>query len=85
MSPEFWAIVAAAVGLAGLVISGNRSLAARMDRMNDRMDRMNDRMDRMDARIDRMEAAIVALGERMAHLEGLLEGLREAIAHNRAA
>ena len=25
------------------------------------------------------------LRERMAHLEGLLEGLREAIAHNRAA
>ena len=70
MSPEFWAIVAA-VGLAGLIISGNRSLAARMDRMG--------------ARMDRMEAAIVALGERMAHLEGLLEGLREAIAHNRAA
>ena len=64
MSPEFWAIVAATVGLAGLVISGNRSLATRMDRM---------------------EAAIVALGERMAHLEGLLEGLREAIAHNHAA
>ena len=71
MSPEFWAIVAAAVGLAGLVISGNRSLAARMDCMK--------------ARMDRMEAAIVALGERMAHLKGLLEGLREAIAHNRAA
>jgi len=71
VSPEFWAIVVAAVGLAGLIISGNRNLAARMDRMN--------------ARMDRMEAAIVALGERMAHLEGLLEGLREAIAHNRAA
>ena len=78
MSPEFWAIVAATVSLAGLIISGNRSLAARMDRMDARMDRM-------DARMDRMEAAIVALGERMAHLEGLLEGLREAIAHNRAA
>jgi len=78
VSPEFWAIVVAAVGLAGLIISGNRNLAARMDRMNARMDRM-------DARMDRMEAAIVALGERMAHLEGLLEGLREAIAHNRAA
>ena len=71
MSPEFWAIVAATVALAGLIINGNRVQTARMDRM--------------DARMDRIEAAIVALGERMAHLEGLLEGLREAIAHNRAA
>ena len=31
------------------------------------------------------EAGQTKLGERMAHLEGLLEGLREAIAHNRAA
>jgi len=71
VSPEFWAIVAATVALAGLIINGNRVQTARMDRM--------------DARMDRIEAAIVALGERMAHLEGLLEGLREAIAHNRAA
>ena len=42
-------------------------------------------MDRMNARMDRIEAAVVALGERIAHLVGLLEGLREAIAHNRAA
>ena len=64
VSPEFWAIVAATVALAGLINNGNRVQTSRMGRI---------------------EAAIVALGERMAHLEGLLEGLREAIAHNRAA
>ena len=64
MSAEFWAIVAASVGLTGLILSGNRKLTVR---------------------IDRLAGEIVAPGQRMAHLEGLLEGLREAIAHNRAA
>jgi len=36
-------------------------------------------------RIERLEDGQTELRERMAHLEGLLEGLREAIAHNRAA
>ena len=37
------------------------------------------------ARMDRMEAEIGALRERMAKLEGLLEGLREAITDRKAA
>ena len=37
------------------------------------------------ARIERLEAGQIELRERMAHLAGLLEGLREALAHNRAA
>ncbi len=35
--------------------------------------------------IERVEASVSELRERMAHLEGLLEGLREAITRNRAA
>ena len=31
------------------------------------------------ARIDRLEAGLTELRERMAHLEGMLDGLREAI------
>lgn len=40
---------------------------------------------RVDARFERLETSVGELRERMAHLEGLLEGLREAITHNRAA
>ena len=75
MSAESWAIVAASVGLAGLILNSNRTLATRLEA----------RMDRFEARMDRLESEVVSLGQRMAHLAGLLEGLREAIAHNRAA
>ncbi len=64
MSPELIAILAVGVALATLILAGQRSLTAR---------------------IERVEAGQIELRERMAHLEGLLEGLREAIAHNRAA
>jgi len=64
MSPELIAILAVGVALATLILAGQRSLTAR---------------------IERVEAGQIELRERMAHLEGLLDGLREAIAHNRAA
>lgn len=64
MSPELIAILAVGVALATLMLTGQRSLTAR---------------------IERVEVGQIELRERMAHLEGLLEGLREAIAHNRAA
>ena len=40
---------------------------------------------RLDARIDRVERGQAELRERMAKLEGLLEGLREAITGRHAA
>ncbi len=40
---------------------------------------------RLGARIDRVESSLNGLRERMAHLEGLLEGLREAITRDHAA
>ena len=40
---------------------------------------------RLESRMDRMESQIGELRERMAHLEGLLEGLREAITRRPAA
>ena len=64
MSAEFWAIGAATVGLAGLIMNGQR---------------------RTDAAIAELRASVSELRERMAHIGGLLEGLREAIVHNRAA
>ncbi len=71
MSPELIAILAVGVAMAGVVLSGQRSLRREIKQLG--------------ARIDRMEAGQTELRERMAHLGGLLEGLREAIAHNHAA
>ena len=56
MSPEVIAILGVGVSLAALILSGQRSLNARMDRL--------------EARMDRLEVAIHALGERVARLEG---------------
>lgn len=40
---------------------------------------------RLDTRMDRIEGEINGLGKEVAHLSGLVEGLRDAIARNRAA
>ena len=40
---------------------------------------------RVDTRFERLEPSVGELRDRMARLGGLLEGPREAIAHNRAA
>lgn len=64
MTPGMYTIVGVGIALAGLILAGNRTT---------------------NARIERVETSVSELRERMAHLEGLLEGLREAIAHNRAA
>ncbi len=46
---------------------------------------IGERTDGLDRRMDNMEKRRNELAERMAKLEGLLEGLREAIAGRRAA
>ena len=75
-------IIGTGVALATLILSGQRSMNVRMDRLearlNQRMDQLEARMDRLEARIGRLETE---LRERMAHLDGLLEGLREAMFH----
>ena len=58
-------MLAVGATLGGLILTGNRGL--RQD------------MRRLDERISGLESQIGELRERMAHLEGLLEGLREAI------
>ena len=65
--------------MAGLMLTGLRSLRRDIDTRIDGLEAS------LTKRIERLEAGQTKLGERMAHLEGLLEGLREAIAHNRAA
>ncbi len=77
------------VALASLILRQGARLDTRIDRIDDRIDRINERIDQssdqINERIDRVERGQTDLRERMAKLEGLLEGLREAIAGRRAA
>ena len=54
-------------------------LSERMERFETRMDRFETRMDRFETRMDRLEAGQGELRERMARLEGMVDGLREAV------
>ena len=69
MSGEIFAILAVGVALAGVILTSNRGVRQDMAQMESRLDK----------RISGLESQIGELRERMAHLEGLLEGLREAI------
>lgn len=71
MSPELIAIVAVGVAIAGLVLAGPRPL--HQDIAGLRLE------------VGELGKDLGRLRERMAHLEGLLEGLREAIGTRSAA
>ena len=70
-------IVVLAVGatLAGLILSGQRAI--RVELATQRQE--------FSERFTALEQQIAELRERMAHLEGLLDGLREAIAIRQGA
>ena len=51
----------------------------RLDQMDGRLDQMDGRLDQMDARLEKLEARMGTMERQQAKLEGLLEGLREAI------
>ena len=65
------AIITVGIALAGMILSG-QSAARRNTEV-------------LDVRLAALEKGQGDLRERMAHLEGLLEGLREAITRSRAA
>lgn len=69
MSNELIALVAVGVALAGLILTTSRGLR------ND----MKKGEERLEAQINSLRSEVSLLRERMSHLEGLLEGLREAI------
>ena len=85
------AVLAIGATLAGVILTGNHGLRqdVRQDitRMESRLDerigalesRMDERINGLESRFDAMEKQFGELRERMAHLEGLLDGLREAI------
>ena len=89
---EMITIIAVGVGLAGLILNGQKNIREqidqRLDLIGQRLDLMDGRLDQMpfDARFDQVDARFEKLEMRMgtmerqqAKLEGLLEGLREAI------
>ena len=78
------AVLAVGATLGGLILTGNRGLRQdiRQDIRQDmaRMEaRLDGRISALGSRFDGLERQFGELRERMAHLEGLLEGLREAI------
>ena len=76
MTPEIIAIVTVGVALAGVIIASARWVRQDMARLESRLD---GRIGALESRLDGMNTQLGELRERMAHLEGLLEGLREAI------
>ena len=95
------AVLAIGATLAGLILAGNRGLRQDirqdMAQLETRLDgRIGALESRLDERINGLESQISELRERMAHeigelrermakLEGLLEGLREAISGRASA
>ena len=76
------AVLAVGGTLAGMILTGNRGLRQDMARLESRLDR---RIDGLESQSNALRGEIGDLRERMAKLEGLLEGLREAITGRAAA
>jgi len=82
MTPEIWTIISVGIALAGLSLAGQQS--SRRESAAIRTEIAAVRAD-LGSQIAEVRAEVAALRERMAHMEGLIDGLREAVTHNRAA
>ena len=82
MTPEAWTVIGTGVVILVAIAAFSRQIRSEMSELRGEMsglrNQMNDRMDGVHAEIGRLR-------ERMAKLEGLLEGLREAITGRRVA
>ena len=82
MTPEAWTAIGTGVVILIAIAASNRQLRGEMNALRGEMNAFRDQMtDRMDG----VHAEIGRLRERMAKLEGLLEGLREAITGRKVA
>ena len=75
MTPEAWTVIGTGVVILIAIAAISRQLRGEMNALRDQM---TDRMNGMHAEIGRLR-------ERMAKIEGLLEGLREAITGRKVA
>ena len=78
----FFALAALMVALFAWI---RRDMGVLREDMRGMEARMNDRFERLEARFAAVEARLAAVERGQAKLEGLLEGLREAIAGRTAA
>ena len=69
---EMITIVAVGVGLASLILNGQKNV-------REDIKSLEARFDRIDARFEKLEVRMGTMERQQAKLEGLLEGLREAI------
>ena len=88
MTPEIYTIIAVGIALAGLILNGQRSIAELRKDLNALGERVNRDIAGLDEKLSRdiaelreqMNQGLAALGERVARLEGFMEGIRDAIA-----
>ena len=82
MTPEAWTVIGTGVVILIAIAASSRQLRGEMNALRGEMSALRDQMtDRMNG----MQAEIGRLRERMAKIEGLLEGLREAITGRKVA
>ena len=70
MTPEAWTVIGTGIAILAAIAASNRQVCSEMSSIRGEIKEVHTEMDR--------------LRERMAKLEGLLEGLREAITGRRA-
>ena len=81
MTPEFYAIVATAIALAGLILNNQRATAKSIAELRRVLNGLDEKLSRDIAELrEQMNQGLAALGERVARLEGFMEGIRDAIA-----
>ena len=86
MTPEAWTVIGTGVVILIAIATSHRTLRSEMNEKIDGLRaEMNEKMNGLHARMDRTHVEFAGLRERMAKLEGLLEGLREAITGRKAA
>ena len=82
MTPDAWTVIGTGVVILIAIAASSRQLRSEMNALRGEMSGLRDQMsDRMNG----IHAEIGRLRERMAKLEGLLEGLREAITGRKVA
>ena len=76
---EMITVIAVGVGLASLILNGQKNVREDIKSLDARFDRIDVRFDRIDVRFEKLEVRMGTMERQQAKLEGLLEGLREAI------
>ena len=80
MTPEAWTVIGTGVVILIAIAAFSRQIRGEMSELRSELrSDLNGLRDQMNDRIGGIQAEIGRLRERMAKLEGLLEGLREAV------